>query len=57
MEPEVSLSSLQEPATGIRPERDEFNSNPLIPDLKIHFNIILLSVPRYTKWPLHIFAP
>jgi hypothetical protein len=45
MQPEVSLSSLQEPATDICPERDESNSHPLILDLQIHFNIILVSVP------------
>lgn len=42
----ITLSYLQEPATGICPERDESGSHSIILYLKIHFNIILLFVPN-----------
>jgi hypothetical protein len=50
MEPEVSLSHLQNPATCPYPEPDQ--SGPFSPShfLKIHFYIIFLSMPGPSKW-------
>jgi hypothetical protein len=51
MKPEISLSCLLQPATGsyIGPA-ELVQSTPLYP--KIHFNTILSSAARSSKWPL-----
>jgi hypothetical protein len=50
MEPEGSLLCSQEPATGYYPDPDETNPHPQPYFPKIHFNIILPSTPRSSRW-------
>ena len=50
MEPKLSLSRLQVPATCTYPEPDQFDPCPPFQFLNIHVNIILPSTPEYSEW-------
>jgi hypothetical protein len=59
MEPEGSLPQSQQPASFPCSDRDQSSpcSPPPPPFMKIHFNIILQSIPRYSKWSLSFGLP
>jgi hypothetical protein len=50
MEPESSSPYIQQPATCLYPEPDQYSLCPPPNLSKIHFNIILPSTPGSSKW-------
>jgi hypothetical protein len=56
MELGSSLPHLQEPATCLCPESDQSSPCSHFPLLEDHFNIIILSMPRSSKWWCEVFC-